>query len=147
MVTISIEYKGDLRCVARHDPSGVELVTDAPVDNQGKGESFSPTDLLGAAFGTCMLTIMGIQAQALKVNIRGTRVKVTKEMTKESPRRTARLTVEFWIPCEPEEKVRERLIRAAESCPLHHSLHPDVEKVSRYYWGVASEGAIDKPGS
>ena len=85
MVKVTVEYRGDLHCVAKHGPSGAALETDAPVDNQGKGEAFSPTDLVGAALGSCMATIMGIYARANGIPLEGMRLEVTKEMTP-SPR-------------------------------------------------------------
>ena len=87
MVKVAIEYSGELHCVATHGPSGRKLETDAPVDNQGKGESFSPTDLVATALGTCMATIMGIYAQRHGIDLRGMKMEVTKEMTQAPPRR------------------------------------------------------------
>jgi putative redox protein len=91
MVTMQFEYQGDLHCRAVHGPSGTELNTDAPTDNQGRGESFSPTDLVATALGTCMLTVMGIAARTLNIDIAGTKATVEKEMTTAFPRRIARL--------------------------------------------------------
>jgi uncharacterized OsmC-like protein len=134
MVEISIRYLGGLRCEARHGPSGSVLVTDAPVDNEGKGESFSPTDLAATSLGTCMLTIMGIAARRLGVDLGETTVNVVKEMTSQPPRRIARLTVVFTIPLAASHEKREVLENAARSCPVHLSLHPDVEQVMRFDW-------------
>jgi putative redox protein len=134
MVEISIQYLGGLRCEARHGPSGLVLVTDAPVDNEGKGESFSPTDLAATSLGTCMLTIMGIAARRLGVDLGETTVNVVKEMTSQPPRRIARLTVVFTIPLAASHEKREVLENAARSCPVHLSLHPDVEQVMRFDW-------------
>ena len=134
MVEISIRYLGGLRCEARHGPSGSVLVTDAPVDNEGKGESFSPTDLAATSLGTCMLTIMGIAARRLGVDLGETTVNVVKEMTSQPPRRIARLTVVFTIPLAAAHEKREVLENAARSCPVHLSLHPDVEQVMRFDW-------------
>src|ERR1700675_918019 len=97
-VSISIGYLGELRCEATHGPSQATFQTDAPVDNNGKGESFSPTDLVATAMGTCMLTIMGILARKLNVDLKGTRVTVTKEMSPAPPRRIARLAATLDIP-------------------------------------------------
>ncbi len=134
MVTIDVEYKGDLRCVAKHGPSGVEVTTDAPVDNHGKGESFSPTDLCATALAACMATIMGIQARTLGIDLKGMRIQVKKGMTATAPRRIAQLPVEFWVPCKLDEKQKAQLVRAAESCPVHHSLHPEIEKPIIWHW-------------
>ena len=134
MVEISIRYLGGLRCEARHGPSGSVLVTDAPVDNEGKGESFSPTDLAATSLGTCMLTIMGIAARRLGVDLGETTVNVVKEMTSQPPRRIARLRVVFTIPLAAAHEKREVLENAARSCPVHLSLHPDVEQVMRFDW-------------
>ena len=134
MVSIDIIYKGELRCEATHGPSQVQFVTDAPVDNHGRGESFSPTDLVATALGTCMLTIMGIFAQRHEIDLRGTRVTVQKEMTAIPPRRIARLTTEIAIPLPPEHPQRAAIERAALTCPVHQSLHPDVEKPVSFTW-------------
>src|SRR5438093_2949357 len=98
MVKISIEYKGELHCSAKHGPSGAQLETDAPRDNEGKGESFSPTDLVATALGTCMATIMGIYARRHDIDLRGMKIEVSKEMSADTPRRIARLATEIWLP-------------------------------------------------
>src|SRR5271168_3260654 len=98
MVEIAIVYKGELRCVATHQPSNTALMTDAPKDNHGKGESFSPTDLVATALGTCMLTIMGIAAQTMQVDLTGTKVVVHKEMVAQPTRRIGKLTVKIDVP-------------------------------------------------
>jgi putative redox protein len=134
MVEISIRYQGDLRCEARHEPSGMVLTTDAPVDNEGKGESFSPTDLAATSLGTCMLTIMGIAARKQGVDLAGTTVRVVKEMSARPPRRIARLSVVFTIPLPASHEKRVLLETAAKNCPVHLSLHPDVEQVMRFDW-------------
>ena len=103
MVNIQIEYQGDLRCKATHGPSGSELSTDAPKDNQGRGESFSPTDLVATALGTCMLTIMGIAARTFNIDISGATATVEKEMTATLPRRIERLTVTIQVPHSPSQ--------------------------------------------
>jgi putative redox protein len=135
MVNIQIEYQGDLHCKATHGPSGTELSTDAPVDNQGRGESFSPTDLLATALGTCMMTIMAIAARTQNIDIAGATVNVDKEMTATLPRKIARLTVKFHVPLALDEEDRVKLERAALACPVHKSLHPDVETPIEFTWG------------
>src|SRR5947199_2164863 len=109
MVQIDITYQGDLRCQAKHAPSGKTLLTDAPVDNMGKGESFSPTDLVATALGTCMLTIMGIVASRHNLDISGTKVTVIKEMATVPFRRIGKLTVTIKVPRELAEADRKRL--------------------------------------
>ena len=134
MVEISTVYEGKLRCRSKHGPSGVELVTDAPKDNMGEGASFSPTDLVATALGTCMLTIMGIVAQREELDLKGTTIKVTKEMATAPVRRIGKLTVEFTVPVATTEIQRQKLIKAAETCPVHKSLHPDVEIAVTFNW-------------
>jgi putative redox protein len=139
MVDIHIDYQGDLRCKAKHGPSGVEILTDAPVDNHGKGESFSPTDLLATALGTCMVTVMGIFATRHGIELAGTKVHVKKEMTSELPRRVKRLTAEIVVPLEVasaiDEKMRAALMKAADTCPVRLSLAEIVETPLTFQWG------------
>lgn len=132
MVKIAIEYSGDLHCTAIHGPSGTALETDAPVDNMGKGESFSPTDLMATALGTCIATTMGIYAQRHGIDLRGMKVEVTKEMTQSPPRRIARLASTIWMP--PGVAQNAALENAARTCPVHHSLHLDIEKPVVFHW-------------
>jgi uncharacterized OsmC-like protein len=134
MVKISIRYTGELHCAAVHEPSQAELATDAPVDNYGKGESFSPTDLMATALGTCMATIMGIAAQRHGVELNGTAVTVTKEMSKDTPRRIVRLATEVRVPLPADHPQRVLLEAVALGCPTHHSLHPDIEKPVNFVW-------------
>jgi putative redox protein len=135
MVSIQIEYQGDLHCKATHGPSGAELNTDAPKDNQGRGESFSPTDLVATALGSCMLTIMGIAARTQNIDISGATAAVEKEMTATPPRRIQRLAVRIRIPHSLSPENREKLERAAHTCPVHRSLHPDVQIPVEFTWG------------
>ncbi len=100
----------------------------------GKGESFSPTDLVATALGTCMLTIMGIAANRMKVDLTGTRVRVTKEMTTTGPRRIARLGVTFDIPTKLSAEQKQQLEAAANACPVCKSIHPDVERPITFNW-------------
>ena len=134
MVEIDITYEGDLRCTAVHGPSGTTMRTDAPKDNMGKGESFSPTDLIAAALGTCMMTIMGIAARRMGVDLTGTRVKVVKEMAAAPVRRIARLTVEISVPRAVTPEQRRQLESAAHTCPVSKSLHGDIEEVVTFHW-------------
>lgn len=135
MVEIQLEYQGDLHCRAVHGPSGTVLATDAPKDNQGRGESFSPTDLVATGLGACMLTVMGIMARTLEIDIAGTTATVTKEMANAPVRRIARLTVTIRVPGERSEEDRQKLERAVRTCPVHKSLHPDVEMPIEFVWG------------
>ena len=122
MVKLTSTYEGGLRCRASHGPSGTKLVTDAPVDNHGKGESFSPTDLVATALSTCMLTIMGIVADRHGWDLQGCRAEVEKTMTSDAPRRIAQLTVWVTLPAGLEPQQRALLQRAAETCPVKLSL-------------------------
>jgi putative redox protein len=134
-VKISCEYLGDLRTRTTHGPSGNQLLTDAPVDNQGKGEAFSPSDLAATAVASCILTILGIQAKSLAADFRGARVEVEKHMTTVPPRRIARLDIRITMPAGIPEDIRPRLIRAAEACPVKQSLHPDIVIAMEWSWG------------
>lgn len=134
MVEINAAYEGNLRCSAQHGPSGSQIETDAPVDNHGRGERFSPTDLLAGALGTCMMTIMGIFAERNEIDLTGTKVRVLKEMTSELPRRIARLTVEMTIPLPAGHPKTSAIEKAALTCPVFLSLHPEIEKAVTFHW-------------
>ena len=125
-VQIDCSYEGDLHCSAVHGPSGSTLSTDAPADNQGRAETFSPTDLVATALGTCLLTIMGIYARPRNIRIEGARAVVQKEMTTAPPRRIAKLIVRLSLPATLSDKARGGLEQAARLCPVAASLHPDV---------------------
>jgi len=133
-VIIDMEYEGELHCRAEHGPSRTVLTTDAPVDNGGRGEAFSPTDLVATALGTCMLTIMGIAAGTLGVDIAGTRVTVAKEMVADPMRRIGVLRVQVVFPegLRLSGKEQLQLERAAEACPVRRSLHPDVQIIVEF---------------
>lgn len=135
MVEINIVYQGELHCKATHQPSGAIIETDAPRDNMGKGESFSPTDLVATALGACMLTIMGIAANALKIDLNGTKVSVNKEMVAKPERRIGKLAVTIAVPVSVSEEHKQKLINAALTCPVHKSLHPDVAMPIEFVWG------------
>lgn len=134
MVAIQFEYQGDLHCKAVHNPSGTVLDTDAPKDNQGRGESFSPTDLVATALGTCILTIMGIMARTLNVDITGTRATVEKEMTTTPPRMIASLNVKVHVPHSLSPEIKQKFESAAHTCPVHRSLHPDIKAPIEFTW-------------
>lgn len=138
MVDIGIEYEGDLHCRAEHGPSRSVLETDAPVDNHGRGEAFSPTDLVATGLGTCMVTLMAIRARERGIELEGTRAHVKKHMTTTPPRRIARLVVEVTVPREVAAQVdaptRELLERAAHTCPVRLSLLDAIEVPIRFDW-------------
>jgi putative redox protein len=127
MVRIDVTYQGGLRCEATHGPSGQTLITDAPVDNHGKGESFSPTDLVATALGTCIATIMGIVAEREKIDLAGLRITVQKEMSAEPPRRIARLITRVEMPKGLTELQRAKLEKIAHTCPVHQTLQGKVD--------------------
>lgn len=128
MATSKITYVGNLRTSSVHLKSGSEILTDAPVDNQGKGEAFSPTDLLATALGNCMLTIVGIAAKAHGFDIDGATADVTKIMA-ENPRRVSEIVIELAFPANQyNDKEKEIIERSAKSCPVAKSLHPDINQ-------------------
>lgn len=135
MVEIHIAYQGELRCVATHTPSGTTMTTDAPRDNHGKAESFSPTDLVATALGTCMMTVMGIAARKLNIDISGSTVVVNKTMITKPERRIGELAVVITMPHALDEATKEVLKTAALSCPVHHSMHPDIAMPLTFNWG------------
>lgn len=131
METVKTIYPGELRTSATHLRSGNTLITDAPVDNKGKGEAFSPTDLLATSLGSCMMTIIGIAAQTHNFNVDGTIIRITKIMA-ENPRRVGEITVEFDFPERVySEKEKTMIWHAARTCPVLLSLHPDLIKTIR----------------
>jgi putative redox protein len=133
MVTITSRYEGELTTTATHGPSGSQLQTDAPKDNEGLGRYFSPTDLVATALGSCMLTIMGIVARRHDLDIRGATAHVEKSMS-QTPRRIGKLPVTLRIPGTYTDKQRRILEQAAASCPVHHSLHPEIDATIRFEW-------------
>ena len=133
-VRIDFTYDGELRCSATHAPSQTVLLTDAPVDNQGKGQSFSPTDLVATALGTCVLTTMAIYAERHAIDLRGATATVQKEMIATPSRRIGKLTAEIRLPLPESHPQREALERAGLTCPVHQSLHPDVEQKVTFEW-------------
>jgi len=134
MVKITGEYQGDLHCTAEHAPSKRTLETDAPTDNQGRGETFSPTDLVATALGTCILTTMAIAARRVGVDLKGARFEVTKEMSTDTPRRIARLVSHIWLPVPKSADKNGLLDRAAHTCPVHQSLHPSLDAPVELHW-------------
>lgn len=128
-VVMDIVYEGGLNCTATHGPSGNCLTTDAPVDNGGKGEAFSPTDLVATALGACMVTIMGKVAEQSGLDIKGTRIQVVKDMTTTGTRRIQALMVKIELPygLKLSEADKRKLEAAADTCPVKQSLHPDID--------------------
>ena len=138
-MTSTVIYEGDLRTVARHLQSGTEIETDAPVDNQGKGERFSPTDLVATALGACMATTMGIKSRDMQVDLRGMKLSILKIM-KPDPRRIAGVNIVFEFPADlqVDDKQRAILERTAHTCPVMYSIHPDLEVKIEFNWNVAA---------
>lgn len=133
-MTASIIYTGNLRCQAEHIQSKTQIETDAPTDNLGKGERFSPTDLLCVSLATCMLTTMGIKANGLEVDITNAKAEVTKHMAG-NPRRVAKIEVAVSLPGNDNDKNKTILEITGTNCPVAKSLHPDVELAISYKWG------------
>ncbi|MDX5421456.1 MAG: OsmC family protein [Hymenobacteraceae bacterium] len=134
MATINSAYKGNLRTSAQHIASGNTIITDAPVDNNGKGEAFSPTDLVCAALGSCMMTIMGITANRCGIDIEGMEIETTKIMAAE-PRRIAEIVLNFRMPAKPyTTKEKAILENAARTCPVALSLHPEVKQTVNFQY-------------
>lgn len=134
MATIHGEYLGDLRCKVTHSGSNTVLLTDAPIDNHGKGESFSPTDIFCASLLTCIATIMGIYAQNKKINISGMKMEAIKEMATDLPRRIVAIKMQFWMPSHLDDAQQKLLESAVKGCPVHHSIHPNIEIKTQFHW-------------
>lgn len=134
-MTSQIIYKGELRTEAKHHQSQTVIETDAPVDNQGKGERFSPTDLVATALGSCMLTIMGIKARDMNIDLTGTTIDITKLMAAD-PRRISGVKVSFQFPASLEVSTKDRTIleNAARTCPVAKSLHADIVQDISFGW-------------
>ena len=134
MVTITALYEGGLRCTATHGPSDQILITDAPIDNHGKGASFSPTDLVATALAGCMLTVMGITAERHGIELKGTTVTISKEMSMDTPRRIVGLRSVMTIPLPADHPQRVMLEAAAHACPVKHSLAPGIDSTVKFRW-------------
>lgn len=134
MSTSKVTYLGNLRTSNEHLKSGSTFITDAPTDNQGKGEAFSPTDTVATGLANCMLTTMGIKAQALEVDLTGATAAVTKTMAS-NPRRISKIEIEMHLPNGISEKNQKILENTARTCPVEYSLHPEIERVITFYWG------------
>ena len=141
MATIHIDYLGELRTECVHLQSGTHINTDAPTDNQGRGEAFSPTDLVANALGTCIVTTMAIFARRDGIELKGSSLDVTKIMTSAPPRRIARIEIDLTLRTItlPEDEVRVKLEKIAHTCPVALSIHPDVEQAVSIRWETAVE--------
>lgn len=133
MSTAKVVYKGNLRTECTHIKSGASFITDAPIDNNGKGEAFSPTDCVATSLASCMLTVMGIKAGTLEVILEGSHATVTKTMTTE-PRRISKIDVNFKMADNIDLKSQKILENTAKTCPVLYSLHPDIEKNIVFNW-------------
>jgi uncharacterized OsmC-like protein len=128
-----ITYLGDLRTSSIHLQSGSEIISDAPIDNNGKGEAFSPTDTVANALGSCMFTVMGIKAQDLQIDLSNSTAEITKIMAAD-PRRISEIHVVFNFSVDIDTKNKTILERTAMTCPVYYSLHPDIKKVITFNW-------------
>ena len=132
-MTSKVTYLGNLRTESQHVKSGNKFITDAPTDNNGKGEAFSPTDTVATGLASCMLTVMGIKARELDIYMSGSSAEVTKTMAS-NPRRISKIEVVLNFPFEADDKTKTILERTANTCPVHYSLHPDIEKAITFNW-------------
>jgi uncharacterized OsmC-like protein len=133
MPTSKVTYLGELRTSSIHLQSGSEIISDAPIDNNGKGEAFSPTDTVANGLASCMFTVMGIKAREMGVDFSGSTAEVTKVMAAD-PRRISEIHVTFNMSIEAEEKTKTILERTALTCPVHYSLHPDIKREIVFNW-------------
>ena len=134
MATITTMYQGQLRTLATHNQSGSQLITDAPTDNHGNGEAFSPTDLFAASYASCILTVVGIAGQTHHFSIDGARIETQKVMT-QNPRRVGELILDIYLPPNNYTDREKRIIEAtAATCPVGQSLHPEVKKEITWHY-------------
>jgi uncharacterized OsmC-like protein len=133
MSTSIVRYDGDLRTTCVHLKSNSQFITDAPTDNNGKGEAFSPTDTVATALASCMLTVMGIKAKEMELDMLNASAEVTKHMASE-PRRISKIEIELNMPFSFDKKTKKILENTANTCPVHNSLHPDIKKVITFNW-------------
>lgn len=134
MSTSKVTYLGNLRTENEHLKSGNKFITDAPTDNNGKGEAFSPTDTVATGLANCMITVMGIKAQNMHVNMDGTTAEVTKTMAAD-PRRISKIEIVLHFPSGIDDKSKKILENTGRTCPVMQSLHPDIEKDIQFNWG------------
>ncbi len=135
MVKITVLYQGEKHCQLTHGPSGAHVATDAPKDNNGRGEAFSPTDLVGAALGSCMLTVMAIAAEKDGVELKNARATMEKEMVA-NPRRISQLTVVLHLPQSVPHDYRKKLEDVGHNCPVILSLHPDLKIPIQFHYDI-----------
>lgn len=135
-MTCEVIYKGDLRTEMKHLQSGTVIETDAPTDNMGKGERFSPTDLMASSLGSCMITTMAIRAADMKLNFDGTRIEMVKIMSTDAPRRVAAIKADLYFTenFSATDEQKEQLVRIARNCPVEKSLHPDIKLDVNFHW-------------
>src|SRR3970040_2397514 len=132
-MTSKVTYLGDLRTSSIHIQSGSEIISDAPLDNKGKGEAFSPTDSVANALASCMMTVMGIKAHVLEIDMSGAVASVTKIMNAE-PRRIGAIEISFEMNIDVDQKSKNILERTAMTCPVFLSLNTEIEKRITFYW-------------
>lgn len=133
MATIETVYHGDMRTEATHTQSGSKIETDAPTDNNGKGERFSPTDMVASALTSCMMTLMAQAAERNGIDLKGMRAETNKIM-ESNPRRIGEIVINFYMPDSYDEKIRTILERAAHTCPVGRSLHPDLKQTITFIY-------------
>lgn len=136
-MTSTVIYQGDLRTECTHNASGNTFITDAPVDNHGKGEAFSPTDTVATALASCLLTVMGIKAKDLNVDLKGTKTTIEKVMGS-GPRRIIKIHIAVYFKINPEEKVKKILEKTALTCPVFYSLSESMEKNTQFFWSESA---------
>jgi putative redox protein len=135
MVKSTGTYQGELNCALTHGPSGQKIETDAPKDNHGRGQAFSPTDLTTASFAACLVTTMAIVARTkLGFDIPGVKWEVTKEMSTDAPRRIVRIATQVWMPIPKSKDPEGVLEKAALNCPVHHTLNPAIDRPVTFHW-------------
>jgi uncharacterized OsmC-like protein len=134
-MTANVTYESNLRTTCLHLQSGSAIETDAPTDNKGKGERFSPTDLIATGLGACMITTMGIKAESMQITLDGAKVEITKVMVAD-PRRIGKIIAHVTMPAglNADEKTKEILERVARTCPVERSLHPELELAISFQW-------------
>ncbi|MCW5517272.1 OsmC family protein [Muriicola sp. Z0-33] len=132
-MTSKVTYTGELRTTCTHIGSGDSFITDAPTDNNGLGQAFSPTDTAATALASCMLTVMGIKARDLSIDLTNSNADVTKIMAA-NPRRISEIAIQLQLPSNVEEKHRKILEHTANTCPVIQSLHPDIKKDISFNW-------------
>ena len=134
-MTSKVTYLGELRTECKHLRSGNEFITDAPLDNNGRGEAFSPTDTVATALASCMLTVMGIKARSMELDLKGSYADVTKYMAA-NPRRISGIDIQLYLPAAIQNDDRDLLERVGNACPVMQSIHPDIETAIEYHWDL-----------